>query len=365
MKVCLYSLELVCLLIMGGCSTMEKQTPELIRSREPVLFEGTANFGTILNNDTMIGWEGVFPLTVTPTTLYFGPYLLSFSVMDSVEVTDFDDSGFGIFLGPRTYEDLLIIKTRKSLFRPCYNGCVFVFRLDKRQAAEPGHLPTQSELAGQVAALINSQRASLDPFGRLNGPRKVWLSVGTPWSYYHWVREPYYLMEKFPEQRKAIDELFKGARSVRSEIFRNSLHSYLLGRTEENGYSFEPLPEAASKIRGNYYPPDIKNALKYHEPSLDSVLVATGNRLMLEEKISPQGDISIKVSFYAGLHFCDLNPPKEGESRTVIYEISLPVQEWLDGGIARIEQAVEDAAILSVSEINDLLNPVSAARGAH
>jgi hypothetical protein len=33
------------LFMINGCSTVEKQTPELIRSWEPVLFEGTATFG--------------------------------------------------------------------------------------------------------------------------------------------------------------------------------------------------------------------------------------------------------------------------------------------------------------------------------
>lgn len=295
----------------------------------------------------------------TPTALVheFGgrfPY----SLINSVRVGDFPPKNNT----SKSWEDILVINEKIGylLIPPTQN---------RRRGSFPlGGSPEQRALAEELASIIEKHRHTVDAFNKALPPRPVGLVIVSDPATFGWDQPPRYLNARFREDRKAFQSLFKSTSGQITDTFRENI----VERLTTNGRS----PEAYSFIYGGDFRFDADFGFAKHpssrpygpgESSLKSIeklnlqhedLVVLGPiSIGCSEKLDPQGNPSVRVSMNVPRSVFDTShsiATKLGHIYST--NLTLPLQEWIDGGKDRIIKSVEDCMKQIAEALNQELN---------
>ena len=334
------------ILLNTSCTTVEERA-ELVRTSENVLFECRAMQGGVLLSGEHIAWEmdGTAPLLVTPTTLYCGRLSVPLSQINSVEVRDFDHAG-EIFVGPRTFEDLVIIQA------PLAN---FLYGFAIRIMPEPGEDP--ESVAGRAEGLqlvLEAARRELDPFGRVRQPRPVWAGFCDGDVRAMWGVEPRYLRSRHPGQAERVMEVFRQAGTSARDVQAGSLKQ-LLGETAgAGGQSYEFNDAGMLSLRGPRLPGPVRKAFRDSQTPPDCIVLVDVPFVLLEERMDPYTNVSILARVRTSIRFIDLERQVVGSELVDSLEVSIPLESLLEEGPARIHLVMEEAARQTAGRIQSL-----------
>ncbi len=350
---------LATIFIVAGCQTLEVQTPERIRAREPVLFENSAILGRLsYGEQELVHFENIptARLLITPTTIYWAnknvSYDISLSIVESAAVEPVYQQLFWPLGEPKQLGEFLVIRESRGV---CYAGCVFRFGppAGEKEASEA----FQQQSAAQVAELINSLRQNIDPFGRTEGPRRVWLGSGLARAIPRWQRDPRYLEERQPNAKSEFEKwMWEQSKSL-PEIFQQALVEELAAlKPESNSYEFEPVEGLRVSYRGWLDPKSVVEVMAEHESPPNSLLVSDIDGLVFDERIRPpDGRIEIEVSFEIYYDFYDLVPPKNGAVHNVVFKAQHSLDAWMNQGDELLRAEVQNAAKTAARRISSLL----------
>lgn len=305
----------------AGCSTMPVETRATVAEREEVLLEVPATWGRLLRSQhENVGWHGTVSLLLTPTTMYVihprGHEAISYALISHAAVRPVEEILFWPWGPKKVFEDQLVV----TISRPtCWEGCVFNLQ--------------DGALARQVLAVIERQRPAVDPFGRRDGPRPVWLSNGSRHATYWWRPEPAYMQRTQPELKAALDRWFCQQTDCNGSgrtlpLYYAGLRGFL--PTESGGgYSFRDLDGLKLNRRTELDTGALAKALRLADPAVDSLLVSSLTGIRLSEKVSADYRISVEVSFDTFLDYYDIDPLKDGQYFWDTYTVTKTAEEWL------------------------------------
>lgn len=333
----------------AGCATMPAETRETVAAREEVLLEVPVTWGRLLHSEHEdVSWHGNASLLLTPTTIYLthpggGHKVISYAVISDAVVRPVKE--FVLWpLGPqKVFNDQLVV----TISRPaCWKGCVFNLR--------------DGALARQVLAVIEKQRAAVDPFGRRNGPRPVWLSSGSRHATYWWRPQPEYMKRTEPELKAALDRWFCAQTDCKGSgrtlpLYYAGLRGSLPAESGR-GYSFRDLDGLKLNRRTELDTGALAKALHLADPAVDSLLVSGLTGIRLSEKVSADYRISVEVSFDTFVDYFDIDPLKDGRYFWNTYTVTKTAEEWLlldaAGFAAEVELAARSVACRIQQELS-------------
>lgn len=315
-------------LLVAGCAAVPAETPETIAAREPVLLAGKAMFGSIVTGRSSVAWEDRGSVLMTPTTLYFtssGSRALSYVIISDATVRDLPDA-FPLLPGSRR-DNLLVVQARRPL---CGDGCVFRF-LDDDQASV------------RAVDIIEAQRPQLDPFGRSDGARPVWLAAGMRNARGVWAPAPEHLNAQAPADKQAFDRWLCERTDCRgvgrtAQLYGGALRQ-ALSAGADGDYRFRTLEGVTVNRRTELDTSSMARALRAADPAVDSLLVSDLYGISLREAVGADGEVSIVLTFRAFVDFFDIRPLKDGDYFWAEHLVARPLQDWL---------AMDDAAFASM-----------------
>lgn len=316
--------------LSAGCATPTGGCAERVASGEEILFRVPAKAGRLINSEhESVAWWASGELLVTPTALYMdcagAAGAISYATITDVAVRDVDD--WVPLFKDKVFHDLLVVQTSRPT---CWKGCVY-------QLKDPA-------LAQHIADLVEAHRPAVDPFGRRDGPRNVWLAAGLRNTTAYWTAEPAYLGEHAPGQRAAIEAWFcartncKGAGTT-AEVYGAALRRHLPDQSAA-GYAFLELPGVKVNHRTELDVGALAKRLRTADSGVDSLLVSGLHSIGLAEKISADYRASIEVTFRAFVDYFDLEPIKDGAYFFAAHVVTRPADEWLG-----LDQAGFDAEV--------------------
>jgi hypothetical protein len=189
----------------------------------------------------------------------------------------------------------------------------------------------------------------VDPFGRRDGPRNVWLAAGLRNARAYWTVEPSYLDKHAPGQRAAVDAWFCARTNCKGAGTTAALYGAALQRQlpdqSATGYAFLELPGVKVNHRTELAVGALVKRLRTAEPDIDSLLVSGLHGIALAEKISADYRVSIEVTFRAFVDYFDLEPLKEGAYFFTAHVVTRPAEEWLS-----LDQAGFDAEVNALAQ---------------
>ncbi len=302
----------------AGCASIPPETPASVAGREPVLLQAPAVWGRVQRDGTTVIWSNSGTLLLTPTTLYFtygsGSDAVSYAMMTDVSVRALRPLGF--FGEPEPIEGLLVVETQRPL---CDSGCVM------RLLEGPG--------AKRAVEIIGAARARVDPFGRSDQDRRVWLSSGMRNARAWWQEQPAFLIRTAPERKQALEQRFcehtdcrGGGRSaaVFGSALRDALADESLG-----GYRFRQLDGVTVNRRTELDTGALITALRAADGSVRRLLVSDLTAIELRERISADYRMSVAATFRSFVDYYDLNPPKDGAYFIETLVVEKTLDEWL------------------------------------
>ncbi len=341
-------------LVVGGCATFETQTPDLIRAREEILFEGKACAGRLLRDTDTLTWDGCGPLLITPTTIYHSTTTISYSTLTSAAVEPVKLWAMYPFGSPSWKDDWLLVRETRGV---CWNGCVIRILANDKNVVQDGGALTERGQAEKAARLINAHYRDVDPYGRRNGPRQVWLAAGLARAPASWAHEPTALRKDYPDEIEALQAIFTRASDGILQQYPDLLSAAVTAAEEvkpvPERYRYTNLPELKLNYRYHLDLGSLKKALADRSPALDSMLVSDISRIELAELGGAGLDASIEATFTFYLDFYDLDPPKNGAAHWHEYRASHKLSDWiaLDGALLQAEinaAAIEAARQLGI-----------------
>jgi hypothetical protein len=321
--------------MLAGCATPAGGCADGVASGEEILLQATARAGRLVNSDReSVAWHGNGELLVTPTALYMscagGADAISYATITGITVRDVGD--WVPFFKEKTLHDLLVIQTSRPT---CWKGCVY-------ELNDPA-------LARHVVEMVEAYRPTVDPFGRRDGPRRIWLAAGLRNAMTYWAAEPAFLEEHAPGQRAAIEDWFcarmncKGGGNT-AGLYGPALRRRLPGQAE-TGYAFLELPGVKVNHRTELALGALVKSLKTADPDIHSLLVSGLHGIAMTEKVSPDYRISVEVTFRAFVDYFDLEPIKDGAYFFESHAVTRPLEEWLS-----LDQAAFDAEIEALAQ---------------
>jgi len=319
-----------------GCATQTTGCFADVAAREGILLQAPASGGRLINSEReSIAWRARGELLLTPTALYMdcasgGSHAISYATMTNITVRQV--SNWVPFLKDKVFDDLLVIQTSRPT---CWQGCVYDLK--------------NPLLAQRVADLIEANRATVDPFGRRDGPRKAWLAAGVRNAMTYWAVEPAYLEQRAPEQREALERWFCERTDCKGSGRTGALYGPALVRQlpadSAAGYTFLELPGVEVNHRTELAVGALVKRLKTVDPGIDSLLVSDLQGIAMAEKISADYQVSVEVTFRAFVDYFDLAPIKDGDYFFESHVVTRPLDEWLS-----LDQAGFDAEVNAVAQ---------------
>ena len=242
------------------------------------------------------------------------------------------------FFKDKVLDDMLVIQTSR---RTCWKGCIYQLN--------------DAALAHRIVEIIEAHRPVVDPFGRRDGPRRIWLAAGLRNAMAYWEAEPAYLEKHAPGQIAAIEAWFcermncKGGGNT-AALYGPALRR-LLPAESAAGYAFLELPGVKVNHRTELAVGALEKTLKLADPDIDSLLVSGLQGVAMREKISADYRISVEVTFRAFVDYFDLEPIKDGAWFLETHVVTRPLEEWLSLDQAGFDAAVEATAQQVASRI--------------
>ena len=347
------ALLLVLCSLVSSCATIQ-QKAQKIRQEEQVLFEASAQVGFILNTGKHISWNtnGPTPVIATPTTFYFGINEFPYNAIESATVGPFH-ADRDIFIKPTTYEDLLTVRIK--------NGWEHVFRFASapKKLIPPESNPERRDIANRFATIIQQQRARVDLFGRIGSPRPIWLATNPGLVYEFWSVRPLYLNRHFPQEREAASALLKAARKPATDAFLKNLRANALAHPSNlTGYSFVD----AGEIKQDWlHHKQIRKSLGNRDQRIDCLVLLDTPRIFLKEKLDPQGNPSLSLTFSTAARFYDTQYPRLASHHSLTHETLIPLPQLLKEGEGRILSELHTAMGHFTDSLHSLLNSPSLA----
>lgn len=318
--------------LSAGCATAPAERAGKVPAGDEILLQAAATGGRLIYSEhEAVSWGAPGELVLTPTALYMGgSHVISYATITEITVRQVGD--WSMFRKNKVFDDLLVIQTTRPA---CWKGCVY----DLKDAA----------LARRVVEVVEARRPNVDPFGRRDGPRSVWLAAGLRNATAYWAVEPAYLAQRAPEHRAALEQWFckrtdcKGGGST-AAIYRTALNRQLPDDSAA-GYTFLELPGVKVNHRTELDAGKLVKRLKTADPGIDSLLVSDLQGIAMAEKISADYRVSIEVTFRAFVDYFDLEPIKDGDYFFESHVVTRPIEEWLS-----MDQADFDAEVNAVAQ---------------
>lgn len=344
---------------LAGCATFPTETRETIAAREEVLLEAPVAWGTRGDGEPpVVTWQGVATMLLTPTTLY----VVHGNTHKAISYATITGTGIGTVTGlglpfrpGKVVEDQLIVRASRP---SCGEGCVF--NLD------------DVALSRRALELIEAQRPAVDPFGRRNGPRVVWLAAGIrnaqPW----WEAQPAYLERADPQRRRAFDRWICEQTDCRgsgrtASLYGPALRALLLVDAA-HGYTFRDLEGVAVTSRTTLDTGALVEALRLADPAIDSLLVSDLKTIRLRESVSADYRISVEMTFDVFVDYFDVDPVKDGRYFWHTTSITRSLDEWLAMDAEGFAAEIAATAQLVACRIQQELEPhggAAPANGCH
>lgn len=331
-------------ILFTGCATAPAERAGKPPAGDEILLQAGATSGRLMYSEhEAVSWGAVGELVLTPTALHMdGSHVISYATITEITVRQVRD--WSLFRKDKVLDDLLVIQTSRPT---CWKGCVY----DLKDAA----------LARRVVEVVEAHRPNVDPFGRRDGPRRVWLAAGMRNARVYWAAEPAYLEKHAAKQRAALERWFcertdcKGGGST-AAIYGAALTRQLPGDSAA-GYTFLELPGVKVNHRTELDVGKLVKRLKTADPAIDSLLVSDLQGIAMAEKISADYQISVEVTFRAFVDYFDLEPIKDGDYFFESHVVTRPLEEWLSMDQAGFDADVNAAAQRVAARIRqDLAN---------
>lgn len=329
------------------------ESPDEIRAREEILFEGRAMLGKLHGADADVDWGGsgvVGTLLLTPTTLYWRELMLSYSTIASARLAPVHTAGF--WPGRRKPpKDRLVIQEDRGV---CAYGCVLSF-LGEEDA---------DDLARRVASIIESHAPRVDPFGRTDGPRPVWLASGLrrqPPPI--WTTPPGHLAQHHPGARGTIDILMQDFATNLEKHFPGLLsaaleRAFATAPSGEPRFEFVRIDGIEADGRGQINRGNVLKATGRQTRKLNSLLACDPQWLELTELVvPPENRVSISLTFVIDNDFYDLDPPKNGASHRHRFAVEHSLTELLEDGGRVLAESLQAAAEDTAMRIRAAVQP--------
>lgn len=314
------TLLLILVLILGGCTSVPRETVESITAREQVLMRATSAFGVIYKDSggDAVTWTDRGTLILTPTSLYFvsgTTRSLSYAQVTGTSIRSLPD--MLAFVRGKSRDNLLAIEVSRPV---CQLACVF-------------NLVDDPDMVTQAVEIIESGRATVDPFGRIDGPRPVWLAAGIRNSRFWWQEEPAYLKANNPDAKRQLDEKLCTLLACRAR--GNSATAYgegwreLLIDSPTGGYGFLALPGVVLNHRAELNTGVLAGLLRTEDPTVHSLLVSDVTAVTVRERVSADYEVSVELTVRSFVDYFDLDPLKDGHYFWHEYTTTRPLNEWL------------------------------------
>lgn len=333
---------------LAGCATLPTESRETIAAREAVLLEAPATWGTLGAGDApVVTWQGPATLLLTPTTLY----IVHASTHKAISYATITGAGIGPVTGlalpfrpGKVVEDQLIVR----MSRPsCGEGCVFNLN--------------DAALAHRALELIEAQRRVVDPFGRRDGPHTAWLAAGLRNAHAWWELQPEYLKQAAPHRKTAFDRWICEQTDCRgggrtAGLYGPALRQALTVDTAP-GYAFRDLEGIAVTVRTTLDTGALVETLRLADPAVDRLLVSDLQTIRLRERISPDYQVRIEMTFDVFVDYFDVDPVKDGQYFWLSHSVTRPLDEWLGMDAAGFAAEVAAAAHAVACRIQLELEP--------
>ena len=324
---------------LAGCATLPKESRETIVAREEVLLEAPVTWGTLgAGAPPAVTWQGPATLLLTPTTLYVlhaGSHkAISYATVTGARIGPVTELALPFRPGKAIEEQLVVEMSRPS----CREGCVFKLG--------------DVALARRALELIESQRQAVDPFGRRDGPRAVWLAAGVRNAHAWWAVQPEYLKQAAPHRKTAFDRWICEQTDCRgggrtAGLYGPALRQALSVETA-HGYTLRDLDGIAVTSRTTLDTGALVEALRLADPAVDSLLVSDLQTIRLRERISADYRVSIEMTFDLFVDYFDVDPVKDGHYFWQAHRVTRPLDEWLamdaEGFAAEVAGAARSVA---------------------
>jgi hypothetical protein len=307
-------------LLLTACAGVPQETLETIAAREPILLRASSGFGYIYpGSREAVTWQSGGTLVLTPTTLYhLGPTTrtVSYAMIDRVSSVELPDS-LGLITGKQRSNLLKVAPSRPV----CGDACAF-------------NLVDNPELVGKAIEIIEAGRAQVDPFGRVSGPRNVWLAAGIRSSRFWWGVAPSYVQANAPQTKKSLDEHFCAHMDCRGKgasagLYGDALRKALNRAPANTAYRFAELPGVVLNHRAELNTRALANALADYDATIDSLLVSDVTAVTLRERISADYEVSIEVTVKSFVDYFALHPLQDGRYFWSYHTETRPAAEWL------------------------------------
>ena len=334
------------MLFLSGCAAVPNETVDSITARETVLLEATSAFGIIYESDSdAVTWTDRGTLLLTPTSLYFvsgTTRSLSYAMVTGTSIRTLPDM-LGFVRG-RSRGNLLTVEVSRPV---CQTACVF-------------NLVEAPDLVPRAIEIVEAGRSSVDPFGRVDGPRPVWLAAGTRNSRFWWSEAPAYLESRSPERKRQLDEWLCARLDCRGG--GSSAAGYgeglreVLADSADTGYQFRPLPGVALNQRAELDTHVLAKVLGSEDPEVRALLVSDVTSVTLRERISASYEVRIEVTVRSFVDYFDLDPLKDGRYFWSEFKTTRLLDEWLatdDSGFTDVlRSAARQTGCQVLSELN-------------
>lgn len=231
-------------------------------------------------------------------------FTLSFAIVKSVEVKRIHYDPFGPLGAGRMIESAVVITEERGV---CRDACVFIFSDDN---GEP-----DLAAANRLAALVREGHASVDAFGRKDGPRPVATAIGLRSPRPVWRSDISAAPDPATSAARDIErKVLEYAKSVLRQEFSQCLVSALNTRAaDKSAWTFLSIENIGVKDNTEL---DISSVIKSEQ------LKTLGSNSMLVSDIYGLGFVYIppdendparvETTFRAFVDFYDLEPLKDG-----------------------------------------------------
>jgi len=304
---------------IAGCAAGPKPSDVILARAEPPLMDTTVGFqrmfphsGDATDRLDMPAYPRRLVVTATELTMPGGngndatpwEFTLSFAIVESVEVKTIEYDPLSPFGRSRPLEAAVVITEQRGI---CHNACVFVFE-DRDGSPD-------RDRAEQLAALVRAGQAIADPFGRADGPRRVWASAGLRSPRPGWHQD---IRTADPETRQAARDIGDAVFAYSKDRLRSDLRDCLVpalnrGEAAASGWSFDQLQGVGVTRETELDVASVMKSEAVRQGGLNSLLVSDLYGLGYTY-IPPTGNepASVETTMRAYVDFYDLEPLKDG-----------------------------------------------------
>jgi hypothetical protein len=221
-------------LMLAACATGPKPSDVILARPVPPLLDTAVRFQRMLMSDDESGDELTVPvydrrLVVTANELVMPggngneltpwEFTLSFATVETVEIKDIEYEPFFPIVARKTIESAVVIKDKRGR---CRRACVFVFADSNERTAQ--------DAVERFAAIVRTGQATVDPFGRVDGPRPVAAAVGLRAPRPGWSVE---LRDADSETKKTAREIDEVAFDYTLDLLREDFRDCVIGSLNE------------------------------------------------------------------------------------------------------------------------------------